>query len=181
MSQIDQLNEDDVDALLPGPTSRGLGAAYMRALAKPLLQLDEKVYWLVDAVNDLDAACGGALDLLGDWVNEPRGGLQDGEYRRIIGGRRVVFAGGVTPRAVYRCWERMTEGEDATLTETPLEITLTTLASFNPTTTWLSRATSVLRDVRAAGRYVYGRIDVPGGFRWDETGFEIGFSADLGA
>lgn len=168
--------------LLPGVTARGLGADYTDALTAPLVELDERLGEVVTQVLDLYEAAGSLLDLLGDWSGEPRGGLTDAEYRRIIAGRRVVLEATVTPPAVWRAWTGLTDALTATIDESVAGVILTAFVDFVPTILWVVRVAVVVRDLIGAGIEPYGLLAPPSTFLWDVHAFDdAGFAFDFGS
>jgi dipeptidyl aminopeptidase/acylaminoacyl peptidase len=90
-------------------------------------------------------------DLHGDLVSEPRQGMTDQLYRRIIAGRYVARAGGVTRPRVYAGWAALTGSSSATMEEFTGAVRLVAPVDFTPSDVWLSRAGAVVRDLMGGG------------------------------
>lgn len=168
------------ESLLPGIAARGAATDYTGALWAPLYTLDGRAAAIEAGVLDLDDAEAEVLDLLGDWATEPRQGMGDDDYRRLIAGRRVALAGTVTPGAVWRGWSTMTELTEGVLSETPSEAILVAEVDYLPTDGWVQRVGLIVDDLIPAGVAVYGLIVQPDSFHWEEDAFEdAGFSFDF--
>lgn len=179
MSGLDLVTPSE---LLPGITARGLATAYTDALVAPLVEIDGRVTEIVLGIEDLAEAGGGILDLLGDWASEPRGGLSDGEYRRIIAGRRVALERTVERPAIWRGWVGLTEPLQGAMDEAPNEVSLTAWVTYQPSTAWVQRVAGVARELVSGGAYVYGLIAPPGTYLWGTNSFDdAGFAFDFGA
>jgi hypothetical protein len=139
-------------ALLPDIAANGDGLAFFRILVDPMRLLDDEVARLFAGLVEIEDAEGPTLDLLGDQVGESRRGLSDTLYRRIIAGRRVARAGGVTRPRVYAGWAALTGSSSATMEELGTSsLRLVAPIDFTPTDIWLTRAGSVVRDLIGAG------------------------------
>lgn len=169
-----------IEPLLPGPAARPPGLEYATAVWSGMATIEAEVIDLRDALHNIDVATGIALDILGGWVGELRLGLVDFDYRRIIAGRRVALAGGVTPAAVIRGWRAVTGDDEGLLFEQPSEVFLVAEVSHVVDSAWLARASLTVRDMIGNGRALYGVVASPGAFRWGVTSFDAaGFSADF--
>ena len=69
------------------------------AFSEEAQQLEDTLYAMVET-GGVEAASGDALDAWGDLVGEPRAGLLDGEYRRVILARLQVNRSTGTPEEV---------------------------------------------------------------------------------
>ncbi len=164
---------DDWDAyvsqLLPDIAANGLGKSFYLTLVEPLRSLESDNAALYAGVVELNDASGQVLDLLGDFVNEPRQGLSDQLYRRIIAGRRVAKAGAVTRPKVAAGWRALTGDPSGRMDEIGnASIILSASVSFTPTDPWLSRAGRVVRDLVGAGYQVTAAVSTPGAGRWQD-------------
>lgn len=65
---------------------------FLRALMAGAQQLEHELFDLLTAL-DLDTATGAILDRIGAWVDEPRGSLEDDEYRAMIRVKLLVVWG----------------------------------------------------------------------------------------
>lgn len=149
---------------------------YLTALVRPLGQIDDRVAALFSGLADLGDATGWVLDLAGDRVGEPRGGLSDNEYRRIIAGRRVAAVTGCTAPTVYAGWVALTESGEARLEQPGANtVLLTARVPYAPTTTWLQRAGLVVRDLVMAGVDVEATVYSAGTAVYDAIpGYDVG-------
>lgn len=138
--------ETDVTSLLPDIAV----SPYFGPLVAPLQSLDDQVRSLYAGLADLSDAVGLTLDLAGDLVGEPRSGLRDDEYRRIIAGRRVARLGGVTPGRVAAGWVALTEPLEWRI-EAPgsASVHLSARVAYVPADGWIVRASSVVRALLA--------------------------------
>lgn len=142
------LPEDwDADALLLLPDAAVDSEGYWLAMVRPLSTILDRYALLYSGVIDLSDASGYVLDLAGDWVNEPRGGLADNEYRLIIAGRRVALAGRVSEQRAYAGWVALTGSSDATVKghEGSYSIHYSARVDFVPTSLYVARAGAVVR------------------------------------
>lgn len=173
MSLRPYLPEWDALALLPDVAARPPGDEYFLATVQPLQRLDDSIALLSAPLSD---ASGDTLDLLGDWVGEPRGGLSDAEYRRIIAGRRVVRAGGTTPWRVAAMWAALTESPTATVTAQGAgSVSMTALVPYTPSGAWLRRAGGIVMDSIALGVGVSAAIYKTTSAVYDAApGYDIG-------
>ena len=170
-----------IETLLRGPAARGDGLAYATAVWSGMATLESQALDLRDGLFDLDVASGIALDLRGDWASESRLGLGDADSRRIIAGREVALADGVTPPAVVRGWRAVTGDPDATIDEAPSEVLLRAVVPYVVDDAWLARAAAVTRDMIGNGRELYAIISQPATFIWGVTSYDdAGFSHDFG-
>lgn len=175
------LQDTVVAPILPGIAARGDGLDYCSSVWEGLHDILERTAQLQDGLSSIDEATGYMLDILGDWVNEPRGGLTDVDYRLIISGRRVAMSASATLPAIYRGWTEMMGSAKATISEDIAEVTL---YAYKQTvdSAWLARAASVALDMIAAGREVYAVVEEDGDFLWNITAFDThGFSHDFGS
>lgn len=141
-----------VTALLPDVVAREGGAEWHAALLAPLGPLDDRLSDIYGGIAEIGDAAGPLLDLLGDYVGEPRGGLGDGDYRRLIAARRVARASGVDVRAVARAWAALTAPGTTTIREPGTSsLYLRAVVGWTPSGRWLARAAAVVRDTVAAG------------------------------
>lgn len=137
---------------LPDLCARDGGGEWFAALTAPLGPIDDQNALIYAAVVEIADANGAMLDLLGDFVNEPRGGLSGDEYRRLIAARRVARAGGVGIRRVWQAWQVLTAPSVPEIVEPgPASLYLRARIDWTPTQIWLRRAASVMRDVVGAG------------------------------
>lgn len=164
---------------------RGDADALLRALVAPLVQIDTDVTALLAAGEALWDAAGATLDWLGAQIGEPRAGLGDDEYRRIIAGRRTVLRGSaMTASGILRVIRALSGTEDADVINTgPGRWVGEGRLEAAPTTTWVARAGSVLRAAAPAGSAWSVTFSAPGTAMFDELpGFEAGtFGFDVGA
>lgn len=145
---------DEAQRLLPGVAARGWAGDGFAAGVAPLSPIYDDLSGLANGLADLADADGYALDLAGDLEGEPRGGLGDAEYRRIIGGAQVVNTE-TRRRSIPRiraAWVALT-GADVVSVRTagPLSVHMTALIDFRPTSTYLVRAGRILRRAVTGG------------------------------
>lgn len=123
----------------------------LNALADPIRALDADAAGIMYGL-DLSAAVGAQLDQLGSWVDEPRGGLGDAEYRRIVGGRYAASRTGCAVTSVWEMWLALTgaqEGDARIVTDVPGVVYLEAQIDFVPSVSYLRRGYSVIRDTVA--------------------------------
>lgn len=167
---------DDADEATQALVADVAADPYLTVLCRPLHALDERISILFAGLSDLTHASGATLDIAGDIEGEARGGLSDDEYRRLIAGRRVARAGGVTPAAVLRGWVALTEALDAELTEPGASsVHLIARVSYAPSSIWLRRARAVVRDLVGAGYDVSALV-----YRADTARYDTPPGYDLG-
>lgn len=138
--------------LLPDVAANRDGFGFARSLFRPLSTLDDAVAQLYAGMVEIGDASELGLTIAGDLVGEPPGGLTTEEYRRIIAGRRVAVYGAVTAPRVLAGWRAVTGSTEVHLyTLEPATVLLTARVTFLPTSTYLVRAGSVVRDLVGAG------------------------------
>lgn len=142
-----------VIALLPAPSALGEGQAFALSLASPWATLEQLVEAFGSGAADVELAPGWVLDVLGARINEPRGGLDDTRYRRIVAGRRVALGSlGTSPHVVAVLRALTLCGADIRLDLLVDEasgvaaVWLQARVAFAPVGAWLIRAADVLRD-----------------------------------
>lgn len=146
---------------LPDVAAEGGGAAFAAAIFRPLAEIDSRVAGLYAGLVAIGDATGGTLDLLGDRLGEPRGGLSNGEYRRIIAGRRVARFVAITAPRVLAGWRAVTgaAGADAWIVQPgSSSIQLFARVTATPSGTYLVRAARVVRDLCDASADVSATI-----------------------
>lgn len=149
-------------SLLPDVAANGQGADFFRLLVEPLRVLDDRVSTLYAGIVEIEDASGPTLDLLGDYAGEPRQGLSDRLYRRIIAGRRVARSGGVTRPKVYAGWAALTGSSSARMEELgSASVRLSAAVDFTPSGVWLGRAASVVRDLIGTGYQATASVITP--------------------
>lgn len=158
-----------IAALLPDVAANGSGLAFFRTLVQPLLDIDDQIATLYAGLVELEDADGGTLDLHGDIVGEPRGGLSDTLYRRIIAGRYVARAGAVTRPRVYAGWAALSGSSNATMEELAGAVRLVAPVSFTPSDIWLSRAGAVVRDLMGASYQATAIVTTSVSSRFDDV------------
>lgn len=137
-----------VQLQLPDVAAEGDGAAFAAAIFRPLAEIDSRVAGLYAGLVAIGDATDGTLDLLGDRVGELRQGLSNGEYRRIIAGRRVARFGAITAARVLAGWRAVTGAADARIVQPGASsIHLFARVTATPSGTYLVRAARVVRDL----------------------------------
>ncbi len=169
---IEALEDASILAFTPAIAARGVGEDYILALMLPVKEIDIMVGWINAGVESIHEARGTTLDLLGDWVEEPRGGLTDAEYRRIIAGRRVALAGGGNLPAVYRCLQALSGDDDPLLDEYTLGLYMSANVDWAPSTAYIQRARAVMRDTVLAGVEWYAVFAPPNYFTFNDDSFD---------
>lgn len=144
--------EAQVRSLLPAPSALGDGEAFAQALASPWSLLEQLVEAFATGAADVELAPGWVLDVLGQRVGEPRGGLDDTRYRRIIAGRREALGSLGTSEHVAAVVRALTLcGDDLQIALLVDEATglaavwVQARVAFSPAGAWLIRAAAVLR------------------------------------
>lgn len=89
--------------LTPSALRGPRGMALMSALCRAFGPLDDQQGEIIRQM-DPDLATDAMLDRCGSRVFEPRGGLADPEYRRIINGRAAASASDGSFNGVWRTW-----------------------------------------------------------------------------
>jgi len=145
----------DIEALTPSSLARESMAAII-ALHSGIHGRRDRVAALSEAMADVRTASGSLLDLMGETLGEPRAGLEDGEYRRILAAQRVARHGARGMQAIAECFRRIADASAIHYTELgPNGIRMWAHVKSRPTTTFTRRAGVVL-----------GRC-IPGQFRWN--------------
>lgn len=91
---------DRLVGMLPWPLSeRSRFIAWMRAVGHQLQELED-VFWALLHARYIDEAVGAQLDQWGGILNEPRGGLHDGEYRSFLKAKLHASRSRCTPDEV---------------------------------------------------------------------------------
>lgn len=167
-------------AKLPAVPARDVLGPAFAAGVQPMQAIDEDYGRLFDGMSDVEDAGGAVLDIMGDDVGEPRSGLSDWEYRRVVAGRRVASArnGAGTPARIWAGWIALTgaAADQADYQELPpASVLLTARLSWLPTTMYLARAGRVAADLMAAGYEVNAIAYVSGSATYGNTpGYGIG-------
>ena len=146
----------DWDALvrswLPAPSAIGDSEIFAQALCWPWSVIEQGIESLAVGLADLGAADGWVVDVAGARVDEPRGGLADTEYRRIVSGRRIAVGSLGTPRHVWAVLVALAGDDEGAIVTLQSAATGETGVSmwarigFTPTESYLLRAGAVLRD-----------------------------------
>lgn len=148
-------------------------------LAAPLVALDASVASMTMGLDPV-IAVGAQLDQLGTWLDEPRAGLDDAEYRRIILGRQGAQTsdGGVS--ALWQVWLALTGigASDANIVTVPWVSPLVWFEArlqVEPTVPWRRRAGAVWRDSVAFPIDALGVVALATGLVWNTvSGWNIG-------
>ena len=167
--------------MLPDIAANGKGAEFARILFDPLQQIDDQIALIYAGCLDINDAAGAVLDLLGDQVNEARGGLGDVEYRSVISGARVVAAGAITPRRVLAGWQSMTSPSGTIAEPGYASVKLLAPIAWVPSDLWLTRAGAIVRKMIGAGYQVSAAVYLPTTAIFDQSPlFDVGtFAYDL--
>ena len=175
----------DIEAtkLLPRVAYRGGGAEYFTRLMQPLLDIGDDIDCLVDAFAHPELAEGPVLDFLGVHLSEPRGGLNDTEYRTILLGRLVARWGRHGSPAVWRCWCALTSTTDGRLELLPgfVGFRLTTQIRWKASTAWAMRAAAILHEVVGHGWPYEALVALPDSVYFDGSTDVGSIPYDLGA
>ena len=176
-----------VESLVPAPAAIGDSLTVVQVLAWPWSVLEQGVQELAIGLVDLDAAAPWVLEVAGLRVNEPPGGLQPTEYRRIVAGRRLCI--GASGSLVDAWWVFLgltgAAPADATVTQLvvypsgPASVAFTAMIAWVPSVPWLRRAGRVLRDALPASGEGEALIATATSIRWDLTPFESTWAYDL--
>lgn len=134
-----------------------------RSSSTPSVGLDDQAARLYAGILEIEDADEDILDLLGDMVGERRvGGMSSTLYRRLIAGRRVARAGGVTRARLYAGWRALTGSDAATMDEPGSgTVRLVAAVDYTPTDLWLTRAGSIVRDLVGAGYEASAMVVTP--------------------
>jgi hypothetical protein len=148
--------------LVPGSLRGPVRDATMAARLRPLAQVGQIVAGLTVSL-DPTIATGFALTQAGERVGEPRGGLADDWYRRIVLGRMSAMSGGGLLPGVVATWLALAGAPQAgrwQVRRLPSPgrpaVGCFALTDTLPDAVWLARASAVLRDSVAAGVEIYG-------------------------
>ena len=145
-----------VRGYLPAPAAIGASEDYAQALAWPWSVIDADLLALVSGLVDLGAAVGWVLDVAGAEVREPRGGLSDTEYRRIIAGRRLALGSTGSTADAWAVLVALAGSEDGAiwLLHGPggvsAAVWMQMRVTFSPSAGYLLRAGAVMRDALPA-------------------------------
>lgn len=154
----------DYSDLLPAMAARGQALDYWTRLFSPIDDIRDDVAWIAASFADIDLACEGVLDLLGDLEGEPRDGLTDDEYRQIIEGRRSARYGAHSLPGVWAGWLRTTgvlAADARILTLPPASVLVWADYAVDPTTLFVRRAGIVMGDSVPAGYQIDAYIAQP--------------------
>ena len=146
----------DWDALvrswLPAPAAIGDSEVFAQALCWPWSIIEQGIEALAVGLADLDAADGWVVDVAGARVDEPRGGLSDTEYRRIVSGRRIAAGSLGTARHVWAVLVALAGDDSGAIVTLQADtsgvtgVSMWARVSFTPSASYLLRAGAVLRD-----------------------------------
>lgn len=145
-----------VRGYLPAPAAIGASEDYAQAFAWPWSVMETDLLSLVSGLVDLGAAVGWVLDVAGKEVNEPRGGLSDTEYRRIIAGRRLSIGSTGSTADAWAVLVALAGSDEGAiwLLHGPGGVTpavwMQARVVFSPTAGYLLRAGAVMRDALPA-------------------------------
>lgn len=113
---------------------------------------------LEDEIDDLltmrllDTAEGANLDLYGNIVDEPRGGLDDVDYRRFIKAKILINLSRGTPTDLINIWKLLTESPEVNYKELyPATIKFQALIDPDLSDDVLNRIGRAMRSVKPAG------------------------------
>ena len=102
--------------------------AYIQGFSS-LIQEIEDLHLEVRTALDIEVATGLFLDILGGWIGEPRGDLDDETYRRFILAKKDALRSLGTVSEIRRLTDTITEGSSVVLPAYParyrIEITVT--------------------------------------------------------
>ena len=148
---------------------------YFAILMKPRIELREQLGHLADSFVDIELGCGPILDILGDLEGEPRSGLTDEEYRKIIRGRRIAKYGMKSYPGIWLGWEIIVGPDPVSIEMTalnPATVFLTAEVDYLPSELFISRAGRVVGDLVPVGYEIDAWIAQPGGLQWDEENWD---------
>lgn len=169
MSVPYQVFDTEVRRLLEGLPGRGEHTAYMLALTRQLERLDLDMSDVCRGLADVEDAAGPVLDIVGDILREPRGGLEDPGYRRILAGSRVA-RGTVSTARLWAGWVALTGGRGGSYDEhPPVSVSLSAQVSFTPTPEWVERAGAVVRRLIGASYQCNAVVYLPQSLRLDKS------------
>ena len=144
--------ESEALRILPDMAANPPGGDYFLALVKPLESILDRYALLYAGLVNLNDASGYTLDVAGDLVAEPREGLSDDEYRRIIAGRRVAEGGRVSPQRAAAGWRALTQTTDGTVnTVGDYSIHMAARVSFTPSGAFIVRGGAIVRALVPVG------------------------------
>ena len=169
----------DLSDLLPAMAARGEALGYYTQLFDPIYDIRDDVAWIAASFVDINLACEGVLDLLGDLEGEIRSGLTDDEYRQVILVRRAAKYGRHSLPAVYAAFLNAA-GTAATNAEIlrlpPASVFCWADVPVAPSFNYLRRAGAALRDVMPAGYEITAVLAPPGTMYWgDNWGLNWGY------
>ena len=114
----------------------------------------------------LDVAEGKNLDLYGNIVDEPRGGLDDVDYRRFIRAKILINLSRGTPSDLIAIWKLLTESPEVSYKELyPATIKFQALIEPDLSDDVLNRIGRAMRSVKPAGVMLHALIYTDHPFR----------------
>jgi|AACY02.16.fsa_nt_gi hypothetical protein len=176
MSYPHQVWTADTREVLQGVPSRGDGDTWFLTLFGGLEEIDHDVSEVYRGLADPREAVGPVLDIVGDILREPRGGLGDAEYRRILAARRIA-RNAVSVARVWEGWVALTGSADGRLIELgSSSLYLTAPIDFYPSREWRRRAGEVVTKLVGAGVEVNATVYSPThSARFDAPGVGFGY------
>lgn len=167
-----------VASLAPSEALRERARAQLLGLFAAAEQTERSLQTTFAALVDPTQGYGGLLDLIGARLGEPRGGLADGEYLRILMGRQAVGLPGATYARAWSIWLALTGARDdqARMFRPPSStpaVWFSALVDSPPTAGYLDRAGRLLREV-TAGVEVYAVLGIAGSTVWGSTPWGAG-------
>ena len=124
--------------------------------------------------DDPEAASGFRLDQLGEQVGEPRGGLGDYEYQRIIAGRIVSTWARGTRSGLWRTWLALTGATEDTAALRRVRVSgdpcseMTAIVAYPPSKSYLLRVGRVLADTVTVGETIAATVRLDTGAVWSD-------------
>lgn len=139
-----------VRSLVPAPSAIGVSEDVVQAYCWPWSLMEQGIESLVVGLVDLSAAVSWVLDVAGARVDEPRGGLEDTEYRRIVGGRRMAIGADGTTAPAWAVLLALAGSEDGRwqviVGTSTTSLAVSAFTPTIPTRPYLLRAGAILRD-----------------------------------
>ena len=143
---------------------------YFTELMRPRVAYVELLAKIRKGFDDIDTATGGILDIIGERYGEPRQGLTDTDYRKIIKGRKIAIYGLKSYPGVAAGWNAII-GPSAFNVQmsylSPATVLLIAELPEQPSELFIQRAGPVVGALVPAGYQVAALIAQPGALYWD--------------
>lgn len=144
---------------------------YFTELMRPRVAILEQLAGIRKAFDNIDTAHGGELDIVGERFGEPRNGLIDDDYRKIIRTRKIAIYGLKSYPGIEAGWNAIL-GPDAINKKIiylpPATVMVVGEIPVQPNELFIQRAGPVVGALVPAGYQITALIAQPNALQWDE-------------